>query len=361
MNGFEIDLLPVTCGDKSGDCIAFRYGDLNKGGDDQTVVVVDGGYVKNASEMKAHLKKYYNCVTPEGKIRIDLMIASHSDGDHVGGLAALAEDDEIEIINFWGHIPQREMNAWWYADKRHTTSSVRTKLDEPFSLLSTIADKLGRDSLLNPYQGWIINEAEFTILSPTPDFYKKCIANSKKAELEPDVKVEPMKYPASTNSDTEEEDYIKGKIQWDYNEGTSAINESSLVFLFEYDGVRILFCGDAGREAMENALDHAENEGVDLTGLTLIKQPHHGSRKNVTPEIMSQISAKFCFISCTKNDEGHHPSKRLVNMLNEKGFRVFTTSGSTLHWGKNAPDRNWNDAKQMTSFDKIEKRKEYKR
>lgn len=358
MKGFEIDLLPVTSGDKSGDSIAFRYGDLQKGGEAQTVVVLDAGFAKNASEMKAHLKKYYNCVTPEGKIRIDLMIASHSDGDHVGGLAALVEDDEVEITKFWGHIPQSEMNVWWYADKRHTTKSVRTKLDESFSQLSTIADKLGKESLLNPYKSLRINEGRFVILSPSPDFYKKCIANSKKAELEPSVKVDPMKYPASSNTDTVDEDYVKGQIKWDYNEGTSAINESSMVFLFEYEDVKILFCGDAGREAMENALAQAESEGISLARLTLVKQPHHGSRKNITPEIMAQMPARFCFISCTKDDVGHHPSKRLVNMMNELGYKVYITSGKTLHWGKNAPDRNWSNAKQIVSYPQIEKRKE---
>ncbi|MBE6265382.1 MAG: hypothetical protein E7102_02745 [Prevotella ruminicola] len=70
MEGFEIDLLPVTSGEHSGDCIAFRYGDLQAGGDKQTVVVVDGGYGKNAADLKAHLKKYYNCTTKEGKVHI---------------------------------------------------------------------------------------------------------------------------------------------------------------------------------------------------------------------------------------------------------------------------------------------------
>jgi len=358
MNGFEIDLLPVTSGDHSGDCIAFRYGDLYSGGDAQTVVVVDGGYGKNAADLKNHLKKYYNCTTREGKIRINLMIATHTDADHVGGLAKLSEDDDIEILNVWAHAPQEEMNKNWFADKRGTTNTVRTKLDDAFTQLSNMLANTESSKRWDVYSDGTLNGAKFKILSPNPSFYKKCIANSGKADLKPDEKVEAMKYPASCVKDElEDEDYVKGHIQWDDTEGTTPVNESSMVFLFEYEGVRVLFCGDAGKEAMENALAQAEGKGISLEGLTIIKQPHHGSRKNVNPDIMGQMSAKFCFISCTKNDVGHHPSKRLVNMLNEKGYRVYTTSGSTLHWGKNAPDRNWNDAKQMTSFDTIEKRK----
>lgn len=362
MNGFEIDLLPVASGDHSGDCIAFRYGDLHTGGDAQTVVVVDGGYGKNAADLKAHLKKYYNCTTRDGKIRIDLAIVTHTDLDHVGGLAKLSEDEDIEILNVWAHAPQEEMNKSWFADNRRTTSSIRTKLDDAFTQLSNFLANTKSSKRWDVYSDWTLDGAEFTILSPNPDFYKKCIANSGKADLKPDENVDAMKYPASSVKDeVEDEDYVKGHIQWDDSEGTTPINESSMVFLFEYEGVRVLFCGDAGKEAMENALSQAKEQGINLEGLTIIKQPHHGSRKNVNPSIMGKMSAKYCFISCKKNDEGHHPSKRLVNMLIERGYSVYTTSGSTLHWGKNAPDRNWNNAMQMTTFDRIEKRKENKK
>lgn len=358
MKGFEIDMLPVISGEHSGDCIAFRYGDLHTGGDAQTVVVVDGGYGKNASDLKTHLKKYYNCTTREGKIRIDLMIVTHTDLDHVGGLAKLSEDVEIEVLNIWTHAPQEEMNKNWFADNRRTTSSVRSKLDDAFVQLSNLLANTKTAKRWDVYSNWTLNDAKFTILSPNPSFYKKCIANSGKADLKPDEKVDAMKYPASSVKDeVEDEDYVKGHIQWDDTEGTTPINESSMVFLFEYDGVRALFCGDAGKEAMENAVAQAKEQNISLKGLTIIKQPHHGSRKNVNPSIMGNMSAKYCFISCTKNDEGHHPSKRLVNMLNEQGYKVYTTSGLTLHWGKNAPDRDWKTVNPVSSFSKIEKRK----
>jgi beta-lactamase superfamily II metal-dependent hydrolase len=75
--------------------------------------------------------------------------------------------------------------------------------------------------------------------------------------------------------------------------------------------------------------------------------PHHGSRKNVYPEIMKSLkgSDTVCYISCADDDLGHHPSKRLINMLLENGFKVFATAGSTLNRGWNAPNRNWSPAK----------------
>ena len=90
---FEIDLLPVGSGKKSGDCIAMRYGDLVNGKEKQTVIVVDGGYAGTWKDtLKPFLRKYYNCEI-YGKLHIDLVILSHPDQDHVSGLVEMAKDE----------------------------------------------------------------------------------------------------------------------------------------------------------------------------------------------------------------------------------------------------------------------------
>ena len=50
------------------------------------------------------------------------------------------------------------------------------------------------------------------------------------------------------------EPYVKGKITWNDNETTSSINESSLIILFEYENVKILLTGDAGKEGLRQAI-----------------------------------------------------------------------------------------------------------
>ncbi|MBF4307570.1 MBL fold metallo-hydrolase, partial [Vibrio anguillarum] len=42
--GYEIDFLGVGEESKSGDAIALRYGNLHGHRDEQTVVVIDGGF-----------------------------------------------------------------------------------------------------------------------------------------------------------------------------------------------------------------------------------------------------------------------------------------------------------------------------
>lgn len=152
------------------------------------------------------------------------------------------------------------------------------------------------------------------------------------------------------------EPYVKGKIKWDDSESTSPINESSLIILFEYEGTKVLFTGDAGKEGLSKAIKYAHDNNIKLNDCSIIKMPHHGSRKNVNPAIMDAfVGSRALYYSCASDDLGHHPSQRLINLMNEKNFKQFSTSGSTLHYGKNAPDRGWKTASVFISSDKIEK------
>lgn len=356
----EIDLLPVERGDHSGDCIALRYGNLEKGGSEQTVIVVDGGYAANGAKLKKHLKDYYNCIQ-NGKVHINIAFLSHPDQDHIEGLVKLFEDDEVKIDNLVAMIPWVVMTPKWFKDGRITQNSLDKKLEDAFKLLVNLVDvaKKKNATILMPTE--LENPCEFhgatyRTLGPSSSFYKTCIANCEKTpEKAPSVKT--MSAGTVTFDKDNEEKYVPGQIKWDYSESTSPINESSHIMLFEYDGHKILFCGDAGKEALNGALKYAKENKIDLTDIDIIKMPHHGSRKNVTPEIMDEFKHKGCrcYIPCKDGDEGHHPSKRLVNMLLEKGYSVLTTSGATLHKGWDAPDRGWNNVTSLTPYPKIEK------
>lgn len=358
--GLEIDLLPVERGDHSGDCIALRYGDLYAGGINQTVVVIDGGYASSKDKLKSHLKQYYNCEI-DGKLTINIVFLSHPDQDHVEGLVKLLEDDDVQIVNLVAMIPWKVMTLKWFEDGRITEKSLEKRLEDSFKLLASMIELakskgvtvIMPTELQNPCE---FHEATFLTLGPELGFYKTCIANCEKT---PDKAshVQSVGESVSFSANDKEEPYVRGQIKWNYSEGTSPINESSHIMLFEYDGHKILFCGDAGMEALEKAINYAAANNISLNNINIIKMPHHGSRKNVTPELMDTFKNKDCrcYISCIKGDEGHHPSKRLVNMLLEKGFRVLTTSGSTLHRGWNEPDRGWKSVSSMTPYPKMEK------
>lgn len=353
---FEIDLLPVGSDKKSGDCIAMRYGDLENGKKRQTVIIVDGGYAGTWQDtLKPHLKKYYNCEV-NGKLHIDLVILSHPDQDHVSGLVEMAKDDEVEIGMIMMHRPWEELTPSWFKDGRITKDSLKDRLGDAFEKAKELADTTSNISQTNLEVGtYTFRGASITILGPTSDFYKTCIANCEKTPQQGKL-VRNLPQTQGGNGPIAFESYVKGKIKWDDSENTSPINESSLIVLFEYEGTKVLLTGDAGKEGLSKAIKYAHDNNIKLNDCSIIKMPHHGSRKNVNPAIMDAfVGSRALYYSCASKDLGHHPSQRLINLMNEKGFKQLGTSGSTLHWGKNAPDRGWKTASVFISSDKIEK------
>ncbi|MFT2658082.1 MBL fold metallo-hydrolase, partial [Escherichia coli] len=56
------------------------------------------------------------------------------------------------------------------------------------------------------------------------------------------------------------------------------------------DGFSILLTGDAGPVALNEAADYIQANGLYSKGYpNLIQVPHHGSRKNVTPELLNRL------------------------------------------------------------------------
>lgn len=359
---FEIDLLPVGNGTKSGDAILLRYGDLGRGGDKQVVILIDGGYEDTTDIIKLHLQQYYNCRSTDGKYVIDLAILSHPDNDHVSGLAKLAEDDEIQINNILMQRPWDELEPSLFADGRITNASLKRRLQDMFSKAYKLHCATTTCNSLSFETRFIdcLLGASITILGPSKESYRDLIAECDKTPQS----ASGINETYSSTSIEEEEDFYEGQeIEWDDNEKTSLINESSLIILFEYkdtDGKnhKILFTGDAGKRGLTEAIQYADENDISLKDIEIIKMPHHGSRKNVSPEIMECLFSQgtTCYISCSGKDEGHHPSKRLVNMLIQKGYRVLPNSGSILHRGHNAPERvGYKKAKEKSYYPKMEK------
>lgn len=360
-DGWEIDLLPVSESKKSGDCILLRFGKLYQGKSKQKVIIIDGGYADTAQTVKDHLRKYYKC-EQNGKLIIDLMVLSHPDNDHISGLVKLMEDDEIIVRKLLLNAPWYTMDRTWFKDGRITDGSLERSLKEVFDKLAVLIQTAKSKGTTVKYATDCLGTCSFGnaklhILGPDEKFYNLCIANSEKtkdkADDVPDIT------ETKTFSSNSEEKYVRGQIEWADEDSTTAINESSIVFMFEYVNVKILFTGDAGRCALPKAFDYAKNNGIDISDVSIIKMPHHGSRHNFHPDIFKYFTGvgQTCYISCTKGEEGSHPSKRLVNQLLEMGFKVLMTAGSTLHRGHNAPDRGWKRVSSLNYYTTIEKLK----
>jgi beta-lactamase superfamily II metal-dependent hydrolase len=124
-------------------------------------------------------------------------------------------------------------------------------------------------------------------------------------------------------------------------------------------GKRLLLTGDAGRAALKEAADFAPYVGLVLPGIDRFQVPHHGSRRNVSTEVLDlwlgeRLPAQLlngqdkfqALISSAKEDEAH-PRKAVVRACYHRGAGVYATEGNSLCSFNNAPDRNWGPAQPL--------------
>jgi competence protein ComEC len=99
----------------------------------------------------------------------------------------------------------------------------------------------------------------------------------------------------------------------------STANEASVVLLAEVQGVRILLTGDVepeGQEALARALPGLQ---VDV-----LKVPHHGSRYQDEPWLLS-LGARLALVSVGADNDYGHPAATALEPLQDAGTRVLRT------------------------------------
>ncbi len=344
---YEIDFLEVG-NSASGDAMSIRYADDS---DIEFIHVVDGGYSDDGDNLVEHIKKFYG-----NPSFVDHVVLTHPDGDHASGLRKVV--DEFDVGTLWMNRPWVHVNELlplFNYDYTRDGLIQRLKKDFPFTAeLEKVALENGIE-ISDVFQGTQIGE--FITLAPSKDRYIRLIVDSEKTP-------EPERRSAFEGTIFERvvravrnkiaewgEENLKGDT-----EGTSAENESSVVQFSELCDEKILLTGDAGVEGLEEAFNYAIFLGIDLPGVKLFDVPHHGSRRNVSPDVLDKwlgpkLAAKpaagefDAIISANRNDK-NHPRKAVVRALIHRGANVYQPKG-TLHCHKNAPARDWSTAAQL--------------
>lgn len=115
-------------------------------------------------------------------------------------------------------------------------------------------------------------------------------------------------------------------------------NQSSISFLLEYGGKRLLMTGDAVMKDVLEALRGIHN----IDKIDFVKISHHGAENSNQgiEELVDKYSCKeyMVTISQAQTGEGRHPSRNLIEKLTDKGCRIYTSTdyicmdaGDTIH------------------------------
>ena len=356
--GYEIDFLPVGSS-KSGDAIAIRYDTQN----DCKVMVVDGGTKESGQELVKHIEKYY------GTKRIDYVVNTHPDQDHASGLTEVLKN--CEVSELWIHRPWRyideiidyiENNPNISIDGRVTKESLKKRFENEYykyaKELEDIANER-RIAIKEPYQGCKIGS--FVVLSPNEEWHLfDLIPNSDKTQ---EITIESYKADSFVNKVKRNIFNVMEKLGVETlkDDGvTSRENESSVILYANFSNEGILLTGDAGNEALQKAYDFAPNISQNLK---FIQIPHHGSRRNVSPDILNKIIGKAgqkqensitAFVSAGKDDTDH-PRRVVTNAFIRRGCKVIETKGKTIRHHRDMPERNgWTAATPIQFYEEVE-------
>lgn len=98
------------------------------------------------------------------------------------------------------------------------------------------------------------------------------------------------------------------------------INDASLVLKVAYEGVSILFTGDAGIDAEQRMLEADADLDVDI-----LKVGHHGSDTATSSAFLNAVTPNYAVISVGRKNVYHHPQEGVLARLNRFGAAVVRT------------------------------------
>ena len=99
------------------------------------------------------------------------------------------------------------------------------------------------------------------------------------------------------------------------------MNDKSGIIKLVYGKKNFLFVGDAEKRAEKNLVNCYK---VFLKS-DLLKLGHHGSSSGSSDEFLDKVNPEFAIISAGENNKFHHPSKIVLERLNERQIKYFRT------------------------------------
>ena len=314
----------------NGDCILVEF-QLSH------YILIDGGYVDT----------YENYLLPTLKEiaarggELDVVVVTHIDGDHISGIIRMMEEMPIGIREIWYNGYRHIQSVAVTAAEKETFVHRNISKESQAEKAKTISAKQGCTlSALIAKNGisWNTSAKGYTIMAPmtsplgdaiihvlSPNnknikalesFWKKRLIKDgllKKAHSE---EFWDDAYEFSLSKDMPGFHFHEKKVSKSYDllmlckeayePDSSASNGSSISFVLETEGKRLLFLGDSHAETVVASLRTLYCEEKAPYKFDAVKLSHHGCYNNNSPELFSLIVSDKWLIS-TNGDKYNHP------------------------------------------------------
>lgn len=319
---FRLEMLPA----QQGDALWIEYGEPAA----PSTVLIDAGTPYTYKVVKDRILKL-----TQASRQVELLIVTHIDTDHIGGVLKLVADDSQ-------HFQPGEIwfNAW-----RHLWADTTDRLGPvDGEILSRLLDHAGwrwneafRDRVaVVPVEGplpmyELPGGMTLTLLSPGPaqllNLKREWIHVVQEAGLDPSRPERAQEILAAlaarkgVRPDRLGEDHIDAQklAESAYVPDRAAANGSTIAMLAEFDGKRILLGGDGFADVIAANVERLlRARGCRRLAVDAFKLPHHGSTHNVNTNLLSLLSCNRYLFSTSGAIFGH-PDREAVARVIIKG------------------------------------------
>lgn len=242
-----------------GDCIHINYDGHN--------IIVDTGPTSTAGQFR----KLCNSILAVGE-ELDALIITHYDDDHIGGILKVGD---LGFKNIY-------FNAYDGSADNTQLSAIQNQ-----RLFHVLPAAIVHSSVI---AGNIIEIEGAKIIVYNPD-------DAVLADAKTQMKIADEQLAAT-------DDWIFSLdelMERPYPISDKSIsNRASIVFSFEYDDKKVLFCGDAWADSIPGG------------SYDLVKLPHHGSIRNISDKMIDSMDT-HSFLICA--DGTRHPNTQTIAKL----------------------------------------------
>jgi metal-dependent hydrolase (beta-lactamase superfamily II) len=304
---------------KYGDCFILE----SKIGKKSTNILIDGGPYQT---FESHLRPALQKLLLNGKL--DLIILSHIDNDHVMGLLDLLR--AIKNQRDAGTKELVKVEKIWHnslVDLLQFHEEPSKLLKDYFPTLNMVKrNEINKSLVMKGFQEGsdLAKFAKLLKIPLNPEFDKLIVINDKIISIHLGDITLHILGPLKKNVDKLQKEWKKWSKEKtsEFLSGLVQIldksipNLASITFLVETENMKILFTGDGLGQDIVDVL--AKNKMLDSNGkfyVDILKVPHHGSDRNTTQEFFNTMTAEYYVISANGRDD--NPSLDTVRWIIE--------------------------------------------
>ena len=226
--------------------------------------------------------------------KLDFIVVTHVDNDHLGGVIKMLEDAEWQQAKdtkiFYNHVAKGTVS--------YEQAETFERLTKGRTIISSYDDNLEKIGFMN-----ILSEEDRRIC---PEIKNKEYTEAFMTLIKP--------YHFDMNKVRND---CKRVLNHEKKPNSALINRNSFVFLLEFEGKSAIFTGDANWKQIEITLNKIlpSNYSTDL-----IKIPHHGAEKNNIGlvDYAKLHNTKYFLVTGNKQWDECHPAKNLIKEIVNK-------------------------------------------